>query len=320
MTSRSSGRARARDILAAATVWIPLAVVVTTWLVWRAELPADLPRQWGNDGVSSTWPTGVAIALFSVVCLGSAVLATLALREGAAPTRRKTFLWSGFAAGLATGAWLMTAGSTITAGPGAEPRVGAWPLLLMALFGYGLIPFLLAHRWVAAEPEERPVEVVLAPTETGAWITTVTVPLFAIASLASFAAAATLLIVTGRDGGSGADAFGGVVLLVLGVLLLGFARLRISVDWRGLKVVTWFLGIALKTIPLTEIESVHTDTLEPLQWGGWGYRFMPGRSAIILRTGPGVVVTLTNGKQFAVSLNSPEIPAALLSTLSTSTR
>ncbi|MDY7542671.1 MULTISPECIES: hypothetical protein [unclassified Cryobacterium] len=317
MDAHSSGRARARDVLAAVTVWVPLAVVVTTWLSWRAELPSDLPRQWGSHGVSSTWPTGVAIAIFTVVSLGSAVIATFALRESAAARRRKTFLWSGFAAGVATGSWLLIAGSTITSGPGAEPQIGAWPLLFMALLGYGLVPLLLAHRWVAPELDQHPVEVVLAPTETGAWITTVTVPLFAIVSVALLAAAATILIVTGRDGGPAADVFGGVVLLVLGVLMLGFARLRISVDWRGLKVVTWFLGIALKTIPLTEIESVHTDTLEPMNWGGWGYRFMPGRSAIILRTGPGVVVTLTNGKQFAVSLDEPETPAALLSTLST---
>ncbi|MDY7527252.1 MULTISPECIES: hypothetical protein [unclassified Cryobacterium] len=320
MGARSSGRARARDVLAAVAVWVPLAAVVTTWLIWREELPTDLPRQWGSHGVSSTWPTWMAIALLVVVCLASALIATFALREGAAPTRRKTFLWSGFAAGLATGGWLMIAGSTITSGPGAEPQVGAWPLLLMALLGYGLIPFLLAHRWVAAEPEHHPVEVVLGPTEIGAWITTVTVPLFAIVSLALFAAAAALLILTTREGEPGADVFGAVVLLLLAVLMLGFARLRISVDWRGLKVVTWFLGIALKTIPLTDIESVHTNTLEPMHWGGWGYRFMPGRSAIILRTGPGVVVTLTNGKQFALSLNEPETPAALLSTLSTSAK
>jgi hypothetical protein len=317
MGARSSGRARARDVLAAVSLWIPLASVVTTWLIWRDKLPSDLPRQWGSDGVSSTWPTWVAIVLFALVCLGSALIATLALRKGAAPTRRTTFLWSGFAAGLATGGWLMIAGSTITSGPGTEPQVGAWPLLLMVLLGYGLIPFLLAHRWVAAEPEQHPVELVPAPTETGAWITTVTVPLFAIVSVALFAAAATLLILTTREDAPGADVVGAVVLLLLSVLVLGFARLRISVDWRGLKVVTWFLGIALKTIPLTDIESVHTDTLEPMHWGGWGYRFMPGRSAIILRTGPGLVVTLTSGKQFALSLNEPETPAALLSTLST---
>ena len=316
MDARSSGQARVRDVIAAVTLWVPLAVVVTTWLLWRAELPTELPRQWYSDGVSSTWLTGFAIVLFAVVCFGSALIASLALQNGAAAGRRKTFLWSGFAAGLACGSWLMVAGSIITSGTSTEPRVGAWPLLLMALMGYGLIPFLIAHRWVNTEPEQPPTEVALAPTETGAWITTVTVPLFALASVAMLAAAVSILIFTDRDD-AGADILGAVVLLVLVVPMLAFARLRISVDWRGLKVVTWILGIPLKTIPLSEIESVRTDALEPMHWGGWGYRFMPGRSAIILRTGPGVIVNLTNGKQFALSLNAPETPAALLSTLST---
>jgi len=316
MDARSSGQARARDVIAAVTIWGPLAVVVTTWLLWREELPTELPRQWDSDGVSSTWPTGFAIVLFAVVCFGSALIAAFALQKGAAAGRRKTFLWSGFAAGLACGSWLMVAGSIITSGTSTEPHVGAWPLLLMALMGYGLIPFLIAHRWVDTEPEQPPAAVVLAPTEIGAWITTVTVPLFAIVSLMMLAAAVTMLFFMARDGVVGADILGAVVLLVLVVPMLAFARLRISVDWRGLKVVTWILGIPLKTIPLTAIESVQTDALEPMQWGGWGYRFMPGRSAIILRAGPGVVITLTNGKQFALSLNAPETPAALLTTLS----
>lgn len=315
MSTLKSGQARVRDVIAALTLWAPLLVVVTTWLNWRDVLPAELPRQWGGGGVSSTWPTWSAIALVVLVCLGSAISATFALRRSAASSRRKTFLWTGFAAGLACGTWMMVAGSTITAGANAEPEVGAWPLLLMALMGYGLIPFLIAHRWVDDAPERPPAEVTLAPTETGAWITTVTVPLFALVGLAMLATAVIMIILAARTGAAGEDLWGAIVLLVLSVPMLAFARLRISVDWRGLKVVTGILGISLKTIPLTAVESVHTDTLEPMQWGGWGYRFMPGRSAIILRTGPGIVVNLTSGKQFALSLNAPETPAALLSTL-----
>lgn len=316
MGTRNVGQARARDVVAALTLFVPLVVVVATWLIWWEALPADLPRQWRSDGVTSTWPTGFAILLLALVGLGSAVIATFALRQGAAAGRRKTFLWSGFAAGLACGVWLMVAGSTITSGAKAEPQVGAWPLLLMVLMGYGLIPFLIAHRWVDAEPKQPPAQVVLAPSETGAWITTVMVPLFAVVSIAMLAAGVTLLILSARGGSAGEDLWGAVVLLVLAVPMLAFARLRISVDWRGLKVVSWLLGISLKTIPLTAIESVHTEALEPMQWGGWGYRFMPGRSAIILRSGPGIVVNVANGKQFALSLNAPETPAALLSTLS----
>jgi hypothetical protein len=305
-----------RDVVAALTLWVPLAVIVATWLVWREALPSDLPREWGSTGVSSTWPTGMAIALLSLVSLGSAIIATFALRESAAYIRRKTFLWSGFAAGLACGVWLLSAGSTITSGGSAVPQVGAWPLLLMVLLGYGLIPFLIAHRWVEPEATEPPVEVVFTPTETGSWISTTTVPQFAIVGVAMLAGAVALLVFASRGRSTGGDLWSAVVLLVLAVPMLAFARLRISVDWRGLKVVTWILGIALKTIPLAAVESVHTEALEPVHWGGWGYRVMAGRSAIILRTGPGIVVDLTNGKQFALSLTAPAIPAAVLSTLS----
>ena len=57
---------------------------------------------------------------------------------------------------------------------------------------------------------------------------------------------------------------------------------------------------------------VEAAVLEPTQWGGWGYRIMPGRSAIILRRGPGMVITQRNEKQFAISLDRPEEPASIL--------
>ncbi|TFD83514.1 hypothetical protein E3T61_20985 [Cryobacterium lactosi] len=315
VNTRKAGQAGIRDVVAASTLWAPLVVVATTWAAWRDLLPTNLPRQWGSDGVSSTWPTWVAIALVALICLGSAVTATVALRPGAARSRRTTFLWAGFAAGLACGAWLLVAGSTFSAGANAEPEVGAWPLLLMLLMGYGLIPFLIAHRWVDDAPKPPAVVVTFVPAETGAWITTVTVPLFALTSLALLVTAAVLFFLAVRDGTAGEDLWGAAVLAVLSVPMLAFARLRISADWRGLKVVTGILGISLKTIPLIAIESVRTETLEPMHWGGWGYRFMPGRSAIILRAGPGIIVNLTNGKQFALSLKAPEIPAAVLSTM-----
>ncbi len=128
---------RGRDAIAVVTLWVPLVTVVATWLSWRSALPADLPRQWGSEGVSTTWPTALAIVLAAFVCLD---------------------------------------------------------------------------------------------------------------------------------------------------------------DWRGLKVVTWIMSISLKTIPLNAVKSVHTTRVDPLLWGGWGYRIRPGSSAIILRTGPGLIVTLTPQK------------------------
>lgn len=268
MDTRRSDTARIRDAIAALTVWVPLAVVATTWLVWREALPADLPRQWDRDGVSSTSPTVFIIALVVLVCFGSALVATVALRARAAPARRQTFLWAGFAAGLSCGIWLMVAGSTVPSGDSSEAQVGVWPLLLMVLMGYGLIPFLIAHRWGDAVPERPPVEILLSPTETGAWISSVTVPLFAWTSLAMLGVAATLLALAARAGSAGGNLWSAVVLLVLLVPVLALARLQISVDRRGLIVATWIAGFPLKTVPLTIIESVHTAILDPIRWGG----------------------------------------------------
>jgi membrane protein YdbS with pleckstrin-like domain len=240
----------------------------------------------------------------------------VSLREAGAPSRRKTFLFTGFAAGLASGVWLLSAGSTIAAGGTLPDDVGAWPLLLMFLLGYGLIPFLIAHRWVDDAASHPRVVVAIAPTVTGAWMRTVTVPLFLWLGLALCAVGGVLLAVAIVGSGGASELFSGVIMLVVTLPVLALARLRISVDWRGLKVTSWILGMSLKTIPLNRVESVQTARIEPLKWGGWGYRIRPGRSAIILRTGPGLVVTLTNGKQFALTLDAPETAAALLTTLS----
>jgi hypothetical protein len=318
METPSSRGGRVRDAVAAITLWVPLVMVAGTWLSWHSALPADLPRQWGSAGVSTTWPTALAIVLAAFVCLASAVIATASLRRAGAPSRRKTFLFTGFAAGMASGVWLLSAGSTIAAGGTPPDDIGAWPLLMLVLLGYGLIPFLIAHRWIDDTPKHQTVEVERVPTETEAWIRTVTVPLFLWLGLAIFAMGVVLLIaaVLGGGGGGASELVSGLVMLVVTLPVLACGRLRISVDWRGLTVATWIMGISVKTIPLNEVESVQTTRIEPLEWGGWGYRIRPGTSAIILRTGQGLVVNLTNGKQFALTLTAPETPVAILTALS----
>lgn len=49
---------------------------------------------------------------------------------------------------------------------------------------------------------------------------------------------------------------------------------------------------------------------------GWlGYRVAPGRSALVLHAGPGLVIERRNGNLFAVTLTDPETPAGLLTAL-----
>jgi hypothetical protein len=130
----------------------------------------------------------------------------------------------------------------------------------------------------------------------------------------SAAVATSTLLAEGATGPAIAMA---VILGASAIVVLGFTRLRVTADRRGLRVVSRVLGIPLRRIPLESIASVGTADLRPAEWGGWGYRMLPGRSALILNAGPGLVVRTTREREFAISLRDPATPAALLEALRT---
>lgn len=141
-----AGRAQPRDIVAAFLLCIPFLVVATTGLLWYRSLPAELPAQWNENGVSSTTQLWATFAATALATLTAAVVATVALSTNGATTRRQVFLGTGLVAGVAAAVWLGTTIPVLTAGSG-EPEMGAWPLVAILLCGYGLLPFLLAHPW-----------------------------------------------------------------------------------------------------------------------------------------------------------------------------
>lgn len=126
-------------------VWVPLTIVVATLRAWQHELPADLPRQWNANGVASTMPTWLFVAIVLLLTLCAALGAALALPAGAAPNRPTIYLASGCVAAIVAGMWLAIVGVTVAAGDDAVPDIGGWPLLAILGGAYGLIPFLLAR-------------------------------------------------------------------------------------------------------------------------------------------------------------------------------
>ncbi len=68
-------------------------------------------------------------------------------------------------------------------------------------------------------------------------------------------------------------------------------------------------------VPLRDIEAVAATDIKPKEWGGWGYRGsrkLTGRAAIVLRRGPGIELSLAEGRELVISLDEPEKAAALL--------
>ena len=305
-------RATGRDRLAVGLLWLPVVTVVVTALQWHDRLPAVLPRQWNGTEVTSTSPTALMLAITGGIALLAALAGLAALSRRTADIRRTLLLVAGCAAGLSTGIWLVTAGLVLVTGS-PEPDAGGWPLLGVLAGAFGLIPFALSPRRPFEPQPYSPVSVPLAASETGAWFTTLKVPLFlwlaGILGLGTVALA-VLSVILGGPGSGGAVTVGLVALSCL-----AFGRLRVSVDRRGLRVMSALLGLPLRRLRLDQIVSARAETIAPMEWGGWGYRIRPGRSAIVVASGPALVVERTNGTLFAVTLPEPELPAALLTTL-----
>jgi hypothetical protein len=308
-------RATWPDRLAAATLWLPVVVISITATLWYDSLPADLPRQWNGAEVTSTAGTEIMIGITGSLALLAAIAGLIALSDAAAGIRRGLVLAAGFVAGLAAGVWLLPASLVIATGS-ATPDAGAWPLLVLVAGAYGFIPYALSTRRppvVELPASGAPTALPLGATESGAWFTTVTVPMFLWLAVAMGIAAAGLTLFSLAESGAGSGSI--ITLVLVGLVCLAFARLRVTVDRRGLRVTSSLFRIPIKQVPLTEIASARMEIVRPADWGGWGYRIRPGRSAVVLTAGPAIVVQRHNGTLFAVTIPEAELPAALLTTL-----
>lgn len=97
------------------------------------------------------------------------------------------------------------------------------------------------------------------------------------------------------------------------VVAIFLSHVRVVVNERGLR--ARLGGVISKRITLAEMASVNVIDLEPNEWGGWGYRMASGRSAIVLRRGPAIEVSLHTGRKFAVTVDDAVTGAGLLNGL-----
>ncbi|MDQ1647818.1 MAG: hypothetical protein QOJ50_4002 [Cryptosporangiaceae bacterium] len=303
-----------RPALAALASAAPAALVLGTGLAWLDRLPHTLPVHWsglgspdGFAGATATWTEVLVLATASA-------LAGMAAAAGY-PRRATGSRWlltaAGAAGGTAAGSWLAIAGSTLAAPSAAEAHLGWRLLLTLAGLAWGAVVWAAAGpvpvRAQAAGAAADPL--VLAPGERAAWMVTLHPRVILVTGALGIAASAAAAIA----------AVPGYLLAVavFAAILLAFGEVRVSVDRRGLRLVAGLVRVPIKRIPLEHIASAAAENIHAMQWGGWGYRIMPGRSALVLRSGPALVVTLRDGHRFAVTVPDPHTPAALLEGLRT---
>lgn len=290
-------------------MWVGLLAVlaVIPFLVAWSSLPDPVATHWGPGGDPDGTMAKQWVWLLPVsVCVFGLVLAGL-LRRGDSPSAEGMVL-SGFMGGIGIWVGISTVALNRDAVTWEEAgSFGWWQIVGLLATGvlFGWIGLLLGRRWYPTPPAavtSAAPAIELVHGERAVWVGSARVswPLIVFLPLA-----VALLFLPGW-----------LVWLAPLYLILafGFARVGVVVDDYGLRVKLGGL-LTVRRIGLDKVMSARPIDLEPAEWGGWGYRMIPGGTSVVLRRGDAIEVTLTNDRKFAVTVDDAATGAALLNGL-----
>jgi hypothetical protein len=194
---------------------------------------------------------------------------------------------------------------TASAGAGVLPALLGGPLLLAGFAGYALRRY---GGLGAADSATERSSLGLRPGERAVWTGR---------ARARWAwPTAVLLVVAGALVGTATARWElGVVLLVVGVLTLGFTSVRVTVAARRVTVGYGPLGLRFTRIPLHRIASAAAVERTAFSFRYRGSLAVFGAAAVVLRRGPALRLTLRDGKTFLVTVDDAATGAALLNDL-----
>ncbi|MFB7893850.1 DUF1648 domain-containing protein [Microbacterium sp. NPDC056044] len=268
-------------------VWMPAAVTAAVGLLMpliiagAARLQSTVDPRWESRGASYRFlgATSLGTTAFVVVMITVATLMQIGLDDAtAAPSIWVPLLAAGLVA------------------------------LIACVIAWRLLPATVARpAATAAEP------LPLGRTEEVVWVRTTRVGRVGVAVLFGSSALVLglgiwLLLV---EGGAGAAITLGCGVLVT-VLAITSVAYRVVVDARGLTVRA-FSGLPRFHVPAADIRSAEAVVVDPmLDFGGWGWRWRPGRFGVVTRAGGAVSVLRTNGREFVVTVDDAGTAASLL--------
>ena len=105
--------------------------------------------------------------------------------------------------------------------------------------------------------------------------------------------------------------------LALLIALELFAKVRVQVDARELRVTLGYTGWLRRSLALERVAAARAFTLEPLEHGGWGYRGslrLIKRAALVVRGGP-ALLELRDGARLVITVDDAEAGARAINTL-----
>ncbi|GGW36679.1 hypothetical protein [Streptomyces xantholiticus] len=133
--------------------------------------------------------------------------------------------------------------------------------------------------------------------------------LLAVAGVGCLALGVKLAVGATWTTGVAALAMAVVGCLAAGIMILygtlAFVHVAVKIDKYAVDVRCGHIGVPRRHIPLSHVVSAEfVPKVTPRQWGGWGCRWRPEQgTAVVVRRGEGLVVTLGDGGMFTVTVD-----------------
>lgn len=283
------------------------------------DLPDPLATHFSADGADGFTGRVATMGIAAALAVGFGVLfaaiLVVANRQGA-PLRRpdttldpnRVLIASAWGVGALLGVVLFASTrANLGLTDAAQATLPGWTFPVAAVIAllFGAAGWLIAPAGpVAADPPAAVEPLPIGHGERVSWSRQVTSPWMLLTGLTS--------LVIGVAVGVVVHPVVGAIAVFAGLFAVQLAVVRVVVDRRGLTVGSGLLGWPRWRLAPAEISEVTATDISPAHFGGYGFRLVPGATAVVLRGGPGIVVTRRSGRQFAVSVDDAETGAAVL--------
>ena len=289
-----------------------LAAVFLPLLAW-SELPDPVAIHWGLDGrPDGSAPLVVDVVLMTVLTALVALLPLVAVLRGDRDTARMMLaLTHGLGAFFVVLRW-----RTIELNRGVDvwTEAGSLTLLDNALLLVAAAPFALLGWWLGGKHPDLPQPlrtVAPLPLPADGQLVWVGRQAWSVARLAGPGLIAAGGLVTAVRVAPETLILGATLVLV-GVLLWWFTTITVAVGPAGLKVRFGPLGWPAVRVSLADVERVEVVDVEPLAYGGWGYRVVPGVRAVVIRRGVGLRIGRRGRPDLIVTVDDATTAAGVL--------
>jgi len=301
---------------------LPVIIVLGIYLPLANRLPGMTATHWSSTYPDGFTRTGVLVPVSIGLSIAGAIIGLSSLAQRSKPALLLALLFIGSLLSWTTAGVFI--GSVVPTALAETPQtavIGIWMLPMAACTLVSLVPLWICgvyQSYSKQVQEERQARInrgqgLASPAPRGTqgaddteFSETMKAPwwLWALGIVVAATGAFLLLEISMRPGAMDwtAAMIGLATCLVITPLTFGLCLIRVTITEQRIRVASAIFGFPLRTIKPGEIQSVTSTEIDPMAWGGWGWRFFPGGSAVVLRRHEGLAFELKNSSRFAVTV------------------